>query len=476
MQKSILLTLSALTLVVTSLVLSSCGKDDENPVHPKLSFFDEDMNVNEDDGVIEIKVVLDKAYSKDLAIDYDVDGTATEGPLVTNDYEIDGDFGEVVIEAGETEGIIEIEIKNDALFEGDETIVLTIDDVNSDDVEIDLDETVITIEDNEASPSVAFTSTTLTTDETEGSQDLTLIEVKLSAAAGKDITVSYELGGTALDTLRGDALNAPIRYYDYYINSEDAAYASEVTSGEIVIPAGETSASIELQLFTDFIFENTETITLTLTTASDGVAIGTNDEFQINLLQEDGRAIELSWESAVDVDMDLFFWVLNASGVPSGILDIAATGGTDFERTFLPSWALDNEDDVSLGMSYTYYSGTDNSLDFTVIFADFEDGVLEGAVDFDEFNAIYTLANINVWDDDGGIFPPPVAQSFDIIDGQFANISDITVAGTGSRQREAKLSAANFQGTRAMAKGQFKRIKPVGAVPKARKSLNLSGK
>src|SRR5689334_4038164 len=122
MRKSILPILSLITLVVTSAVISSCSKDDEKPSAPKLSFFDEDMTVSEDDGTIEIKVVLSKAYDRDIAIDYDVSGTALEGSLAGKDYEITSDFGEVIIEEGETEGIIEIELRDDGLFEGDETI------------------------------------------------------------------------------------------------------------------------------------------------------------------------------------------------------------------------------------------------------------------------------------------------------------------------------------------------------------------
>ena len=78
MQKSILLLSSLLTVVVTSLVLSSC-KDDEPFVKPKLSLDESTMTVNEAAGTIEVDFVLDKAYSSDITIEYDLGGTATEG-------------------------------------------------------------------------------------------------------------------------------------------------------------------------------------------------------------------------------------------------------------------------------------------------------------------------------------------------------------------------------------------------------------
>ena len=69
------LILSVAVLVGAALGLSSC-KDDEPPVPPKLSFAESAMTVNEDAGVIEVELVLDKPYSRDLNVEYNLGGTA----------------------------------------------------------------------------------------------------------------------------------------------------------------------------------------------------------------------------------------------------------------------------------------------------------------------------------------------------------------------------------------------------------------
>ncbi|HEY3406041.1 MAG TPA: Calx-beta domain-containing protein [Ohtaekwangia sp.] len=444
MQKSILLTLTLIALAATSVIISSCSKDDEKPSPAELTFFDDDMTVDENDGTIEVRIVLNKAFSQPIAIDYDVEGSAIEGSSASSDYEINGSFGEVVIEAGETEAFIEIDINDDNLYEGNETIELSIDDVNSEDIIIgDADNVTITLEDNDEQPTVSFSGiTTVTMDETEASLEghITEIEVTLDAPAASDVVVRYELGGTAVDSLLVFALEGPERYYDYAVNSESASYSSssETTSGEVVIPAGETSANIELRIWSDFVFENDETIIITLESSEDAT-IGTNDEYQINLLQEDGRGVFLLWDFTKDIDMDMFLWVLNEEGEHIGRLDIVANGGTDdWEVTFLPAWILDEEG--KLGLSYTYYSGTIEPMDFGVVFADYADGDLEPEDDQELYEATYTLDNLNPWDTNEGFFPPPVAQSFDITDGQYTNISDITVADEFSRRPAVQLT------------------------------------
>src|SRR5688500_1515326 len=99
--------------------ISSC-KDDEPPAKPKLSFADTEMTVGEDDGTIEVQVGLDKAYSQDLNIEDELGGTASDQDVVGTanaDYEVVGDHGVVVIESGETTGVIELQIYSDAAFE-----------------------------------------------------------------------------------------------------------------------------------------------------------------------------------------------------------------------------------------------------------------------------------------------------------------------------------------------------------------------
>jgi len=132
----------SITLVVELGFGFSACKDDDPPVKPKISFLQAATTVDESEGIIEAKLLLDKAYGKDLNVEYTLGGTAGDQDAVGTanaDYEIVGDHGLIVIPAGETSGAIEIDIYNDAGFEPDETIEISILDVNTSDVEITAD-------------------------------------------------------------------------------------------------------------------------------------------------------------------------------------------------------------------------------------------------------------------------------------------------------------------------------------------------
>jgi len=127
-----------------ALVISSCNKE-EPFVKPKLSFSATTKTVNEADQTIEIELVLDKAFSEDLTIDYVLSGAAKDktsaagGPY---DYEITSEYLETEILKGETTGIIEIKLYSDFSFEDDEVFEITIEDISNDNIEITRDDEI----------------------------------------------------------------------------------------------------------------------------------------------------------------------------------------------------------------------------------------------------------------------------------------------------------------------------------------------
>jgi hypothetical protein len=439
MKKHILLFLSLFTVVVLSIGISSCG-DDPPPPNPKLSMLVAEKTVGEDDGTIEVKMVLDKAAPTDLIIEYEIDGSAVEGSSASSDYEIQGDAGVVEFQQGETSATIEIEIKNDNVFEGNETIELTIQDANTDKVEITADDvTKITIEDDDTQATATFSETEMTVSESDG---LLEIEVKLDKAAGKDITVEYTLSGSAVDSLT--AWDQEIAA-DYYIDG---------VSGEVEIAEGETVGVIKIQLYTDFVVEDAiaggvldpETIEITLTGANNGVAIGDDDKLNIHLKQQDGRIIALDWADPTtdSADMDLFYWVGEFGSSTDDLGTIppfwsirAAYFGPEiiFIPNNLPQLFLNGDTDASFGVSYTYWGGNRNSLSFEVTFVDIVNGVVEGSGTRDTFNATYTMANINEWDDATAGSNPAIVQTFNKVSGTYTAATQITVPGSGSRVR-----------------------------------------
>lgn len=138
--------LSALSLSAFCLMFSSCKDDDEPAAKPQLSFASTTLTVKESDGTVEVQVVLDKAASEDITIEYSLSGTAlddiTAGTSAPSDYEVLSEYGEVEIAAGETTGIIELDIYSDSDYEDDETIEISIEDVSSDEIEITRDDEI----------------------------------------------------------------------------------------------------------------------------------------------------------------------------------------------------------------------------------------------------------------------------------------------------------------------------------------------
>jgi hypothetical protein len=150
MRKYSVLFLSALTLGSFVFVFTSCD-DDEPPAKPLLSFSTAEMTVKESDANLEIQIILDKPASEDLTIEYSIAGTAKDdvsaGTTAPADYEVISDYLELEIPKGETVGIIELDLFSDSDLEDDETIELSIEEVNSENIEITRDdEIVITVQ------------------------------------------------------------------------------------------------------------------------------------------------------------------------------------------------------------------------------------------------------------------------------------------------------------------------------------------
>lgn len=438
------LILSGILVIAMGFGFSSC-KEDEPPAKPKLSFAETEITVNEDDGLLEVELVLDKAYSKDLRIEYELGGTASDQDVVGTanaDYEVQGTHGVVEIEAGETTGVIELDIYADAGFEEDETIEIAILDTNTDEIELTADdEVVITLTNDDEQLTASFGTTAMTVNESDGIQvDASgnqsvkplLIAVQLDKVATSPVTIKYTLAGTALDSTFASGEGIPPSYYDYYING---------VTGEVVVPAGQSTGNIEIQLYSDFRFENDETIEITLT-ESTAAKIGTSNKMTITVGQQDGKVIALVWDDAhTDVDMDMFLWIGEDVTSLEGVIATAIVPSTTNrqEIIFLPTVFTDGITEAAFGLSYVYYSGTADPMNFEVHFVDFVNGQVEAEADRDVYAASYTLGNINAWDETE--INPIVVQTFRVVDGVYMDFTDITVPTSGSRIKTHKLPA-----------------------------------
>ena len=154
----------------------------------------------------------------------------------------------VTIPAGATFANIEVDIVDDALFEVDETLILDLTAAVNSNVGTNITRHVLTIQTNDpgATPDVNFAATTSSV--TEGAAARATITVQLSEVSGADtaVTVTPDLAGSTA------AFNTDYTY---------------VSGPDLIIPAGDLSADIEVATTNNNRFEVDETLILNITAA-----------------------------------------------------------------------------------------------------------------------------------------------------------------------------------------------------------------
>ncbi|MGB0837978.1 MAG: Calx-beta domain-containing protein, partial [Flavobacteriaceae bacterium] len=134
----------------------------------------------------DISVILSESSSSEVSVNYTLTGTATGSGT---DYLLND--GTLSIPAGNTSGIISIaSIVDDAIYEGDETVIITLSSATGSTLGSKTVHTY-TITDNDTAPTVEFNSLTSTISEGTSTKS---IQVDLSSESAIDITVNYALG------------------------------------------------------------------------------------------------------------------------------------------------------------------------------------------------------------------------------------------------------------------------------------------
>lgn len=299
-------------------------------------------------------------------------------------------------------------------------------------------------DDKEAKPkkrNLSFATPTATYNEADGTIE---IEVVLDKPAKEDITIDFSIaGGTARDSETAEEQELPT---DYEILNDDF---------EIEIEEGELTGIIEIELRSDILLEEDETIEIQLDqVSSENVILSTTDnEVEITLTQEQGMFVALAWDDDLhgDVDLDMFLWLqdengdlaaLNFSGreevifegelllVPTSLIGSFASP----EYFFLPTALIDDGD---MGLGCTYYAGpAATEVEFEVAFIE----VLEGGVEGDNtvLEGVLTEANINKWDDETLGTELQVAVTFTKSGDTFSDFA-IDVPAIGSRAISSKV-------------------------------------
>ena len=192
--------------------------------------------VSEGAGTATLTVALNATVATTVTVPYAVSGgSASNG----SDYTLAA--GALTIPAGSLTGTITVALIDDALVEGDETVVVTLGTPQNADLGVTSSFTLTTADNDASRQTVGFSAATAQVSEGAGTATLA---VALNATAATTVTVPYAVSG-------GSASNGS----DYTL-----------PAGTLTIPAGSLTGTITVALVDDALVEADETVVVTLGT------------------------------------------------------------------------------------------------------------------------------------------------------------------------------------------------------------------
>ncbi len=258
---------------------------------------------------VSLSVASDRAVSFRWRTASDGDG---DHPAGAADYTAVTTLQTVTIAAGGKSASLEVQTTQDQVDEADETFLVQLSSPTN--AALAEAEAVVTITDDDAATATVSVGDPAAA-VTEGDDPAVTVDlsfpVTLSAATGRDVVVSYSLGGTAAAGT------------DY----------TEPDPLEVTITAGNATASIVIPVKGDEIDELNETVTVTLTGATNAglssvagaltgsgtvtddddaelsvadasAAEGSGASFAVSLSVASDRAVSFKWKTAADADGD----------------------------------------------------------------------------------------------------------------------------------------------------------------------------
>jgi hypothetical protein len=247
-----------------------------------------------------LQVELSAASASNVTVDYAITGTATGGGT---DYTLAN--GTLTITAGTTTNTITIaSIVDDALVEGNETVIVTLSNPANATLGTNTAHTY-TITDNDVAqlPTIAFSSTISSGAESVSSASL---QVELSAASASDVTVDYAVTGTA--TGGGT---------DYTL-----------ANGTLTITVGNTTNTITIaSIVDDALVESDETVIVTLSNPANAT-LGTNRVHTYTITNNDATNVSDISKSNVSVHPNPFADMIYFDNLSSDISQIIITDMT----------------------------------------------------------------------------------------------------------------------------------------------------
>ncbi len=194
-------------------------------------------------------------------------GTATGGASCTTGVDYISTSGTLNFGAGVVNQTFNVTVCTDALFEGSETVNLTL---TSPSVPATLgtpNSAVLTILDNETQPVLQFSSAAVSVPESTGTVTL---NVTRTGAIDNAVSVDYSTGG-------GTATSGTCAPGVDYV----------AANGTLTFAAGETSKTFDVTVCNDSVYELNQTFNATLTNATGGATIGSPSSETVTINNDD---------------------------------------------------------------------------------------------------------------------------------------------------------------------------------------------
>lgn len=251
-------------LFLVSVGACSSGDDSSggNPLEPGVIYLSEpNYELLESIAVHSITVYRTGGAKPDISVDYTITAvTATE----SEDYTVAEQSGQLTFGLGESSKTLTVDLIDDALVEGTETLSIALSNPTGGAELVTPDNATISILDDDSGGEIAFANPMVSVNESAGTIQIA-VERSNGAAAG--ISVDYTISpGTA---------------------TPGADYDSTVTFDTLTFAAGETSKSIGFTVLEDAIEESTDTVLISLSNPLGGASLGGNDTLTLSIMDND---------------------------------------------------------------------------------------------------------------------------------------------------------------------------------------------
>lgn len=248
--------------------------DDPNDVPPtvQIDSASSTASASETAGTASIVVSLTPASGRTATVAYTLTGTATNGA----DYTV-SPASPLSFAAGETSKTVTVTLINDPNNEtNNETLNLNLNNPGNATLGTPATHT-LTIQDDDDIPQVHFTDDAQSAQ--EGATGV-LATLQLSRTTNVDVNVPFSVGGSASSN-------------DYALLCPDGLGGTAPCAGEVIIPAGQATASITIDLTQDPRVEADETLTLSIGTPLNATP-DQPDQHTLTILNDDAAGVTVN--------------------------------------------------------------------------------------------------------------------------------------------------------------------------------------